>query len=80
MNFATSNCKSKTKQRERPKGCIIFMHLHAIIHHLVDDALSRIIYLHRRGAFSVARFDLQGNAKAYRAWNGQMTGSTLFGI
>ena len=28
------------------------------------DALVRIIYLHRRGAFSVARFDLQGIEKA----------------
>nr|WP_308534773.1 hypothetical protein [uncultured Prevotella sp.] len=33
--------------------------------------LSRVlsIYLHWRGAFGVARFDLQGNAKAYRSWN-----------
>ena len=26
-NFATSNYLSRAKQRERPKGCIIFMHL-----------------------------------------------------
>lgn len=27
------------------------------------------IYLHWRGAFGVARFDNQGNAKAFMAWN-----------
>ena len=26
MNFATSNLLSKTKQRERPNGCIVFLH------------------------------------------------------
>ena len=30
-----------------------------------------IIYLHQRGAFGVARFDEQGNAKAFRMWNEQ---------
>ena len=29
----------------------------------------RIVYLHWRGAFGVARFDNQGNAKAFMAWN-----------
>ncbi|MGM9698027.1 MAG: hypothetical protein ACI3Y0_05225 [Prevotella sp.] len=28
-----------------------------------------ILYIHIRGAFSVARFDKQGNAKAFIAWN-----------
>ena len=28
------------------------------------------IYIHRRGAFSVARFDNPGNAKAFTALNG----------
>ena len=28
-----------------------------------------IIYLHQRGAFGVARFDWQGNAKAFTLWN-----------
>ena len=27
------------------------------------------IYVHRRGAFGVARFDLSGNARAFIAWN-----------
>ena len=33
-----------------------------------------------RGAFGVARFDNQGNAKAFMAWNGQQSGSTLDAI
>ena len=36
------------------------------------------IYTHRRGAFSVARFDNPGNAKAFTAWNEHQTGSTFF--
>ncbi len=28
-----------------------------------------IIYLHQRGAFGVARFDWQGNAKAFTLWD-----------
>ena len=27
------------------------------------------LYIHIRGAFSVARFDGQGNARAYELWN-----------
>ena len=41
-------------------------------------ALQGKIYTHRRGAFSVARFDNPGNAKAFTAWNGHQTGSTFF--
>ena len=40
--------------------------------------LSVTIYLHRRGAFSVARFDNPGNAKAFTLWNERQTGSTFF--
>lgn len=29
------------------------------------------IHKHRRGAFDVARFDEQGNARAFTLWNGQ---------
>ena len=36
------------------------------------------IILHQRGAFSVARFDNQGNAKAFMEETGNRTGSTLF--
>ncbi len=35
------------------------------------------IYLHRRGASGIARFDRQGNAKTYESWNGQQSGSTF---
>lgn len=31
--------------------------------------MAGISYIHIRGAFSVARFDLQGNAKAFESWN-----------
>ena len=31
--------------------------------------MSVSIYLHWRGAFGVARFDLSGNARAFIAWN-----------
>ncbi len=36
------------------------------------------IILHQRGAFSVARFDNQGNAKAFMEETGNRAGSTLF--
>ena len=36
------------------------------------------IYLHWRGAFGVARFDLSGNARAFIAWSERQTGSTPF--
>ena len=38
----------------------------------------RIISIHHRGAFSVARFDILGNARAFTAWNEDRTGSTFF--
>lgn len=43
-----------------------------------NELIGGTIYLHRRGASSVVRFDRQGNAKALIAWNGQQTGSTFF--
>lgn len=43
-----------------------------------NELIGGAIYLHRRGASSVVRFDRQGNAKALIAWNGQQTGSALF--
>ena len=54
---------SKTKQRERPKGCIISMHKLCHRAFFAYGIVVRIVYLHRRGAFSVARFDILGNAK-----------------
>lgn len=52
---------SRTKQRERPMGCIVYVLERVAIH---GNHLGAIIYLHQRGAFSVARFDNPGNAKA----------------
>ena len=43
-----------------------------------NELIGGTIYLHRRGASSVVRFDRQGNAKALIAWDGQQTGSALF--
>ncbi len=36
--------------------------------------LFMLLYIHRRGVFGVARFDRQGNAKAFTSWNGQQSG------
>lgn len=36
------------------------------------------IYVHWRGVFGVARFDLSGNARAFIAWNEQQTGFHAF--
>ncbi|AVM58236.1 hypothetical protein C3V43_11095 [Bacteroides heparinolyticus] len=38
-----------------------------------DSRQSGVNYInkHRRGAFDVARFDEQGNARAFTLWNGQ---------
>ena len=36
------------------------------------------LYIHIRGAFSVARFDKQGNAKASTRGTSNRTGSTFF--
>mgnify|MGYP004654088325 FL=1 len=61
-------------------GCFVYS-LHWLRAILVARRQNRdIIYLHLRGAFSVARFDRHGNAKAYESWNEQQTGSTLFCI
>ena len=36
------------------------------------------IYKHQRGAFDVARFDEQGNARAFTLWNGQQNRLHVF--
>ena len=35
------------------------------------DTKINAIFVHRRGAFGVARFDKQGNTRASRSWNEQ---------
>ena len=47
--------------------------------HSRRDAIDRCdIYMHRRGAFDVARFDEQGNARAFRMWNEQQGSAPRF--
>jgi len=63
------NCKSKTKQCRTPHE-VYYIQLSLAS----DDSIVRcqedfLYILHWRGTFDVARFDLQGNAKAYRSWN-----------
>lgn len=50
---------------ETPQGCSIILRLH---YHNVCDSVG-VLYMHQRGAFGVARFDNQGNAKAFLQWN-----------
>ena len=69
-NFANSNCSSKTKQRERLMGCMIIYYprwLRTIFSFIAKRVA--YIYVHWRGAFGVARFDLSGNARAFLSWN-----------
>ena len=48
--------------------CIVYSPhwLRAILSFVVKSAS---IYVHRRGAFGVARFDNLGDARAFTAWN-----------
>lgn len=59
------NGKSRTKQRKRHMGCIISCLCHTLV--LAEVCIG--VYIHHRGAFSVARSDLPGNARAFRLWN-----------
>ena len=61
-NFPTD--KSKTKQQERPIGCIVYMYFTAKSYLLVECCL-RTVYICISVGLSVARFDLSGNAKAF---------------
>ena len=62
-------CKSKTKQ-QRTLHEVYYIPLVVAFGRLFARwQEERIIYLHWRGAFGVARFDLQGNARAYGLWN-----------
>ena len=61
--------KSKTKQRGRLMG-VLYPFLPFFLLIFVCQEINGIeLYIHIRGAFSVARFDLQGNARAYELWN-----------
>ena len=59
--------KSRIKQPERLMECIIYIPLSSNVDAFV--VREKIIYLHWRGAFSVARFDLSSNTKAFLLWD-----------
>ena len=65
MNFAPSTV-SKKQSNGNASGVYYMYSSLALVHANVDVGN---LYIHMHGAFSVARFDLQGNAKAYRLWN-----------
>lgn len=48
------------------------------VEHIYPSFRWKKVYIHQRGAFSVARFDYQGNAKALHRGPGKRTGSTFF--
>jgi hypothetical protein len=58
----------KTKQRERLMRCIVYGR-YWLRTTLLSAVGKAFIYLHRRGAFGVARFDNLGDARAFTAWN-----------
>ena len=73
-NFATSSVSQKQSNGNASWVYYIYPSL-ALVHTNVDDG---ILYIHIRGAFSVARFDLQGNAKAFMRGTSDRTGSTFY--
>ena len=74
LELRTLYGKSKTKQPERLMG-VSYTFLIDIGNSNVDVGNQ---YIHIRGAFSVARFDLQGNAKAFMRGTSDRIGSTFF--
>ena len=60
---------SKTKQRGRLMG-VLYPFLPFFLLTFACQEINGIeLYIHIRGAFSVARFDNPGNAKAFLSWN-----------
>ena len=68
--------KSRTKQQRTPHE-VYYIRSHSLqsISRLLPRVLT--IYLHWRGAFGVARFDLSGNARASIRESGDRRDSTL---
>ena len=55
------------KQSNGNASWVLYIHyLLALVYYNVKIG---VLYIHIRGAFSVARFDGQGNARAYELWN-----------
>ena len=61
--------KSRTKQRGRLMVMYYIQSSQVMNALVIYNQMRYIIYKHLRGAFSVARFDLSGNAKAFLSWN-----------
>ena len=67
----------KNKATETPHGVYYIHFSHSPLHLFAKELMVGTI-IHIRGAFSVARFDLQGNAKAFMRGTSIRTGSTFF--
>ena len=75
-NLANSSTSQEQSNKERFMGCIIYV---LNVFNRFSVVVKRAtIYLHWRGAFGVARFDLSGNARASIREASDRTGSTLF--
>ena len=80
MNFATSQPSVKSKATWTPQRVYYIYMPNAIVRYLAHDASGYIIYLHDVGLSALLVSTDRGNAKAYRPWNEQKTGSTFFCI
>ena len=70
----TSQTHRQVKNKATGTSHGVYYILYALIGLLCvfhSEARGVTIYSHLRGAFSVARFDLSGNAKAFLSWNEQ---------
>ena len=73
----SESCKLNVSQKQS-NGDALRGVLHALIGLWQKCPMSWWLKIHRRGAFSVARFERQGNARAQIRGTSDMTGSTLF--
>ena len=67
-NLANSNCLSKTKQRERPLGCIT----------LCPSFIGGTIIYTSSWGFQRCSFRQIGRCESLNTWNEHRTGSTFF--
>ena len=67
----------KNKATETPHGVYYIHFSHSPLHLFAKELMVGTI-IHIRGAFSVARFDNPGNAKALTRGTSDRTGSTFF--
>ena len=77
MNFATSTICQEAKQWGRPMRCIIYT-LIGFEHILFVGRESELYTYIGVGLSALLVSTDRGNAKAYRPWNEQKTGSTFF--